>query len=344
MSELRHNYLWNTWVVIAPERERRPHEFPPHLHGPHSPPERCPFEPGKEHLTPKEIFAVREEGTQPNSPGWKVRVVPNRYPALRIENSPEGRAVCMFDVVGGFGAHEIVIDTPDHFKHPHNFSTEEMKLLLYVFRERMRSLYGDVRIAYVMVFKNYGREAGASLSHSHSQIVATPKVPERIETVIRQSGRYFEHKGRCYLCDEIRFELEQAERVVYENEAFIVYCPFYSLFPFEVRIAPKFHSHDYTSLTGQQLYFLADALRLALRKLHKALVNPPYNMFIHTSPPERKDLHLKGMYAGLSTFFHWYIEVIPRIVTTAGFELGSGYHINPTPPESSAKFLREVLL
>ncbi len=344
MSELRYNYLWDTWSLIAPERERRPHDYPPHTYGPQSSPEKCPFEPGREYLTPGEIFAVREPGTAPNTPGWKVRVIPNKYPAFRIENIPEHSGKCLYDIVGGFGAHEIIIDTPDHFKHPHNFSTEEMKLLLYVYRERMKSLYGDVRIKYVLVFKNYGREAGASLSHSHSQIIATPQIPKLIDTVVEQSRRYFVEKGRCYLCDEVKFELEEMKRIVYENEGFVAYCPFYSIFPFQMRIVAKRHMHDYSKLSNQDLHLLADALRLSLRKLYKTLVNPPYNLFIHTAPPVREEFRKPNYFVGMEHFFHWYLEILPRISIPAGFEWGSGYYINPTTPESAAKFLREVVL
>ncbi|WP_457681512.1 galactose-1-phosphate uridylyltransferase [Thermovibrio sp.] len=343
-SQLRYNYLWDTWVVVAPERERRPHDFPAHSPGPISPPEKCPFEPGKEELTPNEIFAIREPGSKPNSPGWKVRVIPNKYPALRIENSPQFKGECIYDLQGGFGAHEIVIDTPDHFKHPHNFSLEEWKLLLYTYRVRMESLYGDARIKYVLVFKNYGREAGASLSHSHSQIIATPQIPKLIDTVVHQSKRYFTKKGRCYLCDEIRYELKTGERVVYENEEFVVYCPFYSIFPFQMRVAPKKHLYSYTQLSEQELYLLADALQKSIRKLHKALVNPPYNFFVHTSPPVRENFREPHYFALIEESFHWYLEILPRITTPAGFEWGSWYFINPTKPESAAKFLREVVL
>ncbi|NIA11787.1 MAG: galactose-1-phosphate uridylyltransferase [Nitrospiraceae bacterium] len=344
MSELRYNYLMDTWVIVAPERERRPHEYSVHPYPSKTEPTRCPFEPGKESLTPHEIYAIREPGTQPDSPGWKVRVVPNRYPALRIENSTQRKGICIYDTVGGFGAHEVVIDTPDHFKHLHNFSVEEMRNLLFVFRERMRSLYGDRRIKYVLIFKNYGREAGASLTHSHSQIIALPQIPRNVETAIEQSRRYYSEKGRCYLCDEIRFELDETLRVIYENELFVAYCPFSSAFPFEVRVAPKEHHSDFSKIDDEGLYLLSDILRFVFKKLYKALVNPSYNLFIHTSPPKRPYPERSNYFVGMESFFHWYIEILPRITVLAGFELGGGYFINPTTPETAAKFLREVLL
>ena len=344
MSELRYNYLWDTWSVVAPERERRPHDYPPHTYPSKSDPSKCPFEPGKEYLSPHEIFALREPGTAPDTPGWRVRVVPNKYPAFRIENPVEPFRAGIYDAAGGFGAHEVVIDTPDHFKHPHNFTLEEMRDLLYVYRERMRSLYGDSRIRYVLIFKNYGREAGASLTHSHSQIIATPRIPKLIDTVVSQSRKFFREKGRCYLCDEIGYELNETVRVVYENERFVVYCPFASLVPFQIRITPKYHQSDFSQVSDSDLYLLSDALRMALRKLYKTLINPPYNFFIHTSPPVRPFPERPNYFSGMELFFHWYLEIMPRITVHAGFELGSGYVINPTTPETAARFLREVLL
>jgi UDPglucose--hexose-1-phosphate uridylyltransferase len=344
MSEIRYDYLTDNWVVIAPERERRPHDYPIHVYPTKSTTSKCPFEPGKEYLTPHEIFAVREPGTSPDTPGWRVRVVPNKYPALRIENQPERKRRGIYDVIGGFGAHEVVIDTPDHFKHLHNFSIEEMKELLFVYRERMKSLYGDKRIRYVLVFKNYGREAGASLIHSHSQIIATPSIPKNVDDEISQFRKFFRERGRCYLCDEIDYELNDTKRIVYENEKFVAYCPFASIVPFQIRISSKFHSSDFSRISEEELYSLADLMRTVFKKLHKTLVNPPYNMFIRTRPPERPYPEKPGYFVGMDSFFHWHIEVFPRISVWAGFEIGGGWYINPTSPESAAKFLREVLL
>jgi len=344
MSEIRHDFLTDSWVIIAPERERRPHDYPVHIYPTKSDPSKCPFEPGKEYLAPHEIFALREPGTAPDTPGWRVRVVPNKYPALRIENPPVRIRKGIYDLIGGFGAHEVVIDTPDHFKHLHNFSTEEMKDLLFVYRERMRSLYGDLRIRYVLVFKNYGREAGASLTHSHSQIIATPSIPRNVDTVVFQSRKFFREHGRCYLCDEVDYELNETVRIVYENEKFVAYCPFASTVPFQIRIVPKEHQSDFSKLSDGELYILGDLMRVVFKKLHKTLVNPPYNMFIHTRPPERFCPEEPDYFVGMDNFFHWRIEIFPRITVWAGFEIGGGWYINPTSPETSAKFLREVLL
>jgi len=191
--------------------------------------------------------------------------------------------------------------------------------------------------------KNHGKEAGKSLVHSHSQLIATPIIPTLPDTQINQSRIYFQEKERCLLCDEIKEEIKTYNRVVYENDLFIAYCPYASLYPFEVRIAPKYHSHDFSMIDENQLLKLSEISQVVIKKLHKALANPPFNMILHTSPPIR-DYPAKPLYYnGIDRFYHWFIEILPRITTLAGFELGTDIYINPTIPEDAAKFLREVI-
>ncbi|GAB6072619.1 galactose-1-phosphate uridylyltransferase [Venenivibrio stagnispumantis] len=343
MSEIRYNRLKNKWVIISIERSRRPHDYPVSVYEESSDVSKCPFEYGNEDKTPPEIFAIRPDGSLPNTPGWKVRVVPNKYPALRIENSNLPESEGIYDKYGGFGAHEVIIETPEHFKHIQDFSIEEYKNMYFTFRERMRALYQDIRIKYVHIFKNHGKEAGKSLVHSHSQLIATPIIPTLPDTQINQSRIYFQEKERCLLCDEIKEEIKSYNRVVYENDLFIAYCPYASLYPFEVRIAPKYHSHDFSMIDENQLLKLSEISQVVIKKLHKALVNPPFNMILHTSPPIR-DYPAKPLYYnGIDRFYHWFIEILPRITTLAGFELGTDIYINPTIPEDAAKFLREVI-
>ncbi len=344
MSELRYNYLKDTWAVIAIERARRPHDYSTHIYEEYGDKSKCPFEPGNEDKTPPEIFAIREPGTAPNTPGWKVRVIPNKYPAFRIEETDKADFYCIYDKKGGFGAHEVVIDTPDHYKHIQDFSIEELNNMYIAFRERIKALYQDLRIKYVQVFKNHGKDAGKSLVHSHSQIIALSKIPKKPDTIIKQSRIYYQKKERCYTCDEIKFELVDGDRVVYENEHFLVFCPYASLFPFEVKIVPKNHTHDFTTVDGDMLKNLSDATQQAVRRLHKALVNPPFNMILYTSPPVRDCVEDPDYFYHIDSFFHWHIEILPRIAIHAGFELGTDYYINPTPPENAAKFLREIIL
>ncbi len=343
MSEFRYNRLKDTWSIIAEERAKRPHDYATHIHEEEiGDVKRCPFEYGNEFMTPPEVFAIREKGTKPDTPGWKVRVIPNKYPAVNPETKLEKTFDCIYDKFSGFGYHEVIIDTPDHFKHIQNFENEDYFYLLTAFKERMRNLFDDEKIMYVHIFKNHGKEAGKSLVHSHSQLIALPMIPKSIDTQINQCREYFLEKERCLLCDEIRYEIFSEKRVVYENKEFLVYCPYASLYPFEIRIVPRVHSHSFLEINDFDS--LIDALKIAVKRLHKSLINPPFNMILYTSPPKRDNYKIPNYFYNIQRFNHWYIEILPRIAIHAGFELGTGYYINPTPPELAAKYLREAVL
>jgi len=341
MPELRYNRLNDLWVIISKERAKRPHDYPVEWRKEVDNIEKCPFEPGRESMTPPEIFAVREEGTQPNTPGWKVRVIPNKYPALRPDEPFYRESEDIHDKMGGFGYHEVIIDTPDHYRHIHDFTVGEIFLIFSVYRERMRKLYQNKNIYYVQIFKNHGREAGKSLYHSHSQLVALPRIPKRINTQIKQCREYYKEKERCLLCDEIRYEIKEQVRIVYENKSFVVYTPFASAFPFEMKIIPKEHSSDFVQSSDECLTELAEAVFVAVRKLDRLFENPPFNMILHTSPPVRDIPSDPNYFYGIEKIFHWYVEILPRMAIHAGFELGTEFFINPTPPEEAAKYLRE---
>ncbi|SNZ02175.1 UDPglucose--hexose-1-phosphate uridylyltransferase [Persephonella hydrogeniphila] len=341
MPELRYNRLNDFWVIISKERAKRPHDYPVEWRKEVDNIEKCPFEPGREKMTPPEVFAIREEGTQPDTPGWKVRVIPNKYPALRPDEPFYRESEDIHDKMGGFGYHEVIIDTPDHYRHVHDFSVGEIFLILSVYRERMRKLYQNKNIYYVQIFKNHGREAGKSLYHSHSQLVALPRIPKRIDTQIKQCKKYYIEKERCLLCDEIKYEVKEQTRIVYENKSFVVYTPFASAFPFEMKIIPKKHSHDFAQSTDECLTDLSEAVYVAVRKLDKLFENPPFNMILHTSPPVRDLPSDPNYFYSIDKVFHWYLEILPRMAIHAGFELGTEFFINPTPPEEAARYLRE---
>jgi len=341
MPELRYNKLNDTWVIISRERAKRPHDYPVNWRKEVGDINKCPFEPGKEHLTPPEVFAIREEGTKPNTPGWKVRVVPNKYPALKPEEEFYRRSEDIYDKMGGFGYHEVIIDTPDHYRHMQDFSVDEVYLLLLTFRERMKQLYHNRNIYYIQVFKNHGKEAGKSLYHSHSQLIALPRIPKRINTQISQCRHYYREKERCLLCDEVGYELNHQVRVVHDSHRYTIYAPFASAFPFEMKIVPKFHSHDYTLTTDEELSDLAQTLWVAVKKLSMLFEDPPFNLILHTAPPVRDIPWDPDYFYGMDRSFHWYMEIFPRIAVLAGFELGTEFFINPTPPEEAAEHLRE---
>jgi len=341
MPELRYNRLNDTWVIISKERAKRPHDYPINWRKEIGDINKCPFEPGKEYLTPPEVFAIREEGTTPNSPGWKVRVIPNKFPALRPDADFYRISEDIYDKMGGFGYHEVIIDTPDHYKHIQDFSIEEIFLLLSTFRERMKQLYYKNNIYYVQIFKNHGREAGKSLYHSHSQLIALPRIPKRINTQINQCRHYYREKERCLLCDEVQYELKQQTRIIHDSNRFIIYAPFASAFPFEMRIIPKPHKHNYTKTTDEELKEMAETLWIAVKKLFLLLNDPPFNLILHTAPPIRDIPWDPNYFHNIDKLFHWYLEISPRITALAGFELGTEYFINPTPPEEAARYLRE---
>lgn len=330
MPELRKDPIYGRWVIISTERSRRPSDFAPE--------ERrsiggfCPLCEGNEDRTPPEVLAFRENGTPPNSPGWSLRVVPNKFPALRIEGDLDREGEGIYDKMNGIGAHEVVIETPHHTETLATLPLKSVENVLWAYRERIIDLRRDPRLRYILVFKNYGSAAGASLEHSHSQIIALPIVPTRVREEIEGSKNYFLYKDRCVFCDIIRQELQQRKRVIFENSHFISIAPFASRFPFETWILPKGHQPSYELEQGLLYAKAAEALSDILRRLKQVLDDPPYNYIIHTSsfPEQDRD------------YYHWHIEIMPKLTKVAGFEWGTGFYINPTPPEEAADYLREA--
>jgi UDPglucose--hexose-1-phosphate uridylyltransferase len=335
MNELRKDPILGSWVIISPERGKRPQVF--------TRPQRlvkkketvCPLCSGNENLTPPEIYALRPKKSKPDTRGWRVRVVPNRFPALNREKELVGKGLGMFDIMSGFGAHEVIIETPNHNKNLKDQSIKELSAVLRTFQSRIEELYKDKRLRYCLVFKNEGWEAGASLEHSHSQLIATPVIPKRIKEELVGSRNYFKRRKRCIYCDILSQERKDGERIVYENREYLSFCPFASRFPFEVWLLPKRHSDDFCSrATKESISLLADALKTTIQKLALALNNPQYNYCIHTAPN-------RSYREKIDKNFHWHIEIIPRLTRVAGFEWGADFYINPMAPEDAARSLRE---
>ncbi len=330
MPELRKDPVIGRWVIISTERGKRPHDFnvtpAPRKSG------FCPFCPGNEDKTPPEIFAIRPPDTVPNSPGWSLRVVPNKYPALRVEGELNRRGEGIYDVMNGVGAHEVIIETPHHDKKLADLEIPHIHNILKVYRERIADLRNDIRLKYVLVFKNQGYEAGASLEHSHSQLIATPIVPKTVVEELTGARNYYQYKERCIFCDIVREEIKDQVRIIYEEEHFIAIEPFAPRFPFETWILPKHHESHYEKSSDAILHHLAITLKLVLQKLEVALKNPPYNFIIHTSPMQEAEL----------PYYHWHIEIMPKLTRVAGFERGTGFYINSTSPEDAARYLKTV--
>mgnify|MGYP000203409861 CR=1 FL=1 len=332
MPELRKDPIIGRWVIISTERGKRPHDFvvePEVTKGGF-----CPFCPGNEHTTPPEIFAYREAGTQPNTPGWRLRVVHNKFPALILQGDPDRQGEGMFDKMAGIGTHEVIIEHPGHLDSLTTISLESFVEVLTAYRERIRFLAEDPRFRYVLIFKNWGRAAGASLEHSHSQLIGLPIVPELVMEELNGSKFYYNWKERCVFCDMIRQELQQQVRVVLENQEFVAICPFAPRSPFEVWILPKMHLSSYLHLPESSFRLLAEIFQETLQRLEKSIGKAPYNFILHIAPIREPEL----------PYYHWHFEIMPKLTLVAGFEWGSGFFINPTPPEDAAQYLRGVQL
>ena len=331
MPELRKDPITGRWVIIATERAKRPTDFvrdKVQIRGSGF----CPFCTGNEAKTPPEIIAYRSDGSVRNGPGWSLRVVSNKFPALGIEGSLNRQGEGLYDKMSGVGAHEVIIETPDHQKTLAMLSPRQIEDVLWAYRDRILDLKKDRRFKYIMIFKNHGEAAGASLEHTHSQLIALPVVPKRVREETDGAREYFNFKERCIFCDIIRQETKSGIRVIADTPAFIAVAPFAPRFPFEIWIMPRVHQSAFEDSQKQEFEQLAVMLKDMLTRLDKVLDYPAYNYIVHTSPiPESPNEH-----------YHWHVEIMPKLTKIAGFEWGTGFHINPTPPEESARFLREA--
>jgi UDPglucose--hexose-1-phosphate uridylyltransferase len=330
VPELRKDPVVGRWVIISTERGLRPSDFTPEAVQLRT--SNCVFCGGNEDKTPPEILAGRAPGSPENSPGWSYRVVANKFPALRIEGDLEPEGEGMFDRMNGVGAHEVVIETPDHRASLATMPLDAVAEVLVAYRERVRDLKKDPRFEYVLVFKNYGEAAGASLEHPHSQLIATPVIPVMVTEELEGSARYWARKERCVWCDIVRQERRAGHRVILESNGFIALAPFAPRFPFEAWILPTRHRSAFEESEIDDLRGCASVLQEFLVRLKRVLNEPPFNFMLHTAP----------LRDGSLEHFHWHLEVIPKLTRVAGFEWGTGFFINPIPPEDAAQSLRDA--
>ncbi|REJ73032.1 MAG: galactose-1-phosphate uridylyltransferase [Planctomycetota bacterium] len=330
MPELRKDPILGRWVIIAPERLTRPQALQAALEEPSA--AFDPFLEGNEDATAPEIFAYREPGAAANGPGWRVRVVPNKFPALRVEENLQMRGEGIYDRISGVGAHEVVIECPHFETSMANLSVDAIREVLWVYRHRLVDLKRDTRLVQALIFKNKGAAAGASLAHSHSQLIVTPIVPIAIREELAGAQEFHRYRGRNIFSDMIQQELADESRVVIDSPGYLVHCPYASRFPFETWIIPKQHASHFEEARRQEIDELGTVLRQTLRKLDVALDDPAYNYVLHTAPFDVPDL----------PYYTWHIEIYPRITGTAGFEWGSGFHINSVAPEVAAEALRNA--
>ncbi len=329
MPELRQNIITREWVIIAKERAKRPGQFVrPATTAVPLPPYQpdCPFCVGNEHLTVRETYRVSGED------GWKVRVVMNKFPALSPEGDRIRRVDGIYRSMTGVGINEVIIENRRHDLSPALMSAGEVTDVVATYLQRYRELKKDPRIESIIIFKNHGEGAGTSLPHPHSQVAGMPIVPTQIRHRMEEAIRYFDETGECVFCTSLRHELHDRQRIVAESPHFVAFMPYAALSPFHLWIFPRRHVSSFDDIFDHEVADFAGILHTVLAKLYFGLNNPDYNYSIRTGLARE----------GQREYFHWYVAVIPRIGRTAGFEIGSGMYINPSVPEESAQFLRDV--
>ncbi len=328
MPELRRDPVLGRWVIVATERATRPSDFK--VEEPPTEAPFCAFCEGNESRTPPETFALRPDGSPPDTPGWEVRVVPNKFPVLS-GGSRRKKGVGIYDRMEGVGAHEVVIETPEHMTSFTPLPDAHVAKIVSAYQARLGELKRDERMVYGMIFKNVGRAAGASLEHTHSQIIVTPVVPRTVMQEMEGCRRFYDYRGRCLFCDMVEQE-EAEERLVMDHDGFLAFCAYASRFPFETWILPKRHSSHFEGIAPEEAENFAHVLKAVLKKIETAIAGGPYNFIFHTSP----------FNVGEIEHYHWHVEIIPRLTRVAGFEWGTGFYVNPVAPEQAAKFLREA--
>jgi UDPglucose--hexose-1-phosphate uridylyltransferase len=331
MPEFRQNKATKEWVVIAPARGKRPSDFtkeqkkreplPPYK-------AECPFCKGNEGMTPEPVYVF------PSKEDWKIRVVPNKFAALQPDLATTRTYVGSFLAAKGFGIAEVVVETPEHNKSIATMDLQEVSAVLKSYRARQQEISKNDNINLVTIFRNHGPKAGTSLEHPHSQIIATPIIPPHVRDPIEKSISHYDKYGSCVYCDMLQEERRQKERIILDTDNFTAFCPWSARSPFESRIYPKRHMASYISIDDEEIEELAYVLKNVLLKMYKCLDNPDYNYILRSSPIGDEN----------TRYLHWYIVIIPKITTPAGFEIGSGIYINSVAPEDSAKFLRETIV
>ncbi len=339
MSEIRYDLLHDEYALIAPERLHRPDCYKSPRRD-EATRKSCPFCEGHEAMTPPEIFAIRDN--EPNTPGWKTRVVPNLYKAVQIEAAWESREVGIYQAWEGLGAHEVIIDTPRHLTRMDAWSYEEYFNWLHTLRSRINDLKNDFRLVYFSLFKNHGHYAAATQAHPHTQLIALPVVPKRKLDQLQRAHRYFLERRHNIFESVLAQELHDRERIVIESDHFVVVCPFASTFAFEVVIMSRESAESLIALNDVKLRDLSDVLKRTIDALYVELGDFDFNIIFNT-PPVQKNVVTEPFFETLPQMWRFALRIVPRIFRLGGFEFGSGVQINPVPPEEAADLLRSVI-
>ena len=334
MPQLRKDPVTHRWVIIASERAKRPRHHSSDEHRTQASAASCPFCAGHETMTPPEVWAQRENNTLANAPGWQVRVVPNKYPALESKGDWIAAKTALYESSNGLGVHQVIIESPDHATNIGMLGLDQFGNILRTYRERMRALRADPRWRYLILYKNQGERAGATLEHVHSQLLALPFVPREAADELTNAKMYYDSTGVCLYCDIVQREIACRERLVSSTERFVALCPFAPRFGYEIWILPKHHAPAFEQSTEDDIRALAYALKNVLLRLNRLLGDPPFNYVIHSAPAPQTAL----------PHYHWHIKIMPQITRAAGFEWGSGMFMNSIAPEDAARLLRDTPL
>ena len=338
-NEVRKDYLLDRWVVIATERGRRPTDF--------AKKERkkakkgvCPLCPGNEHMTPPAVLVYLKSGRGVRKArdedgfrhkNWLIRCVPNLYPAFNPPKTGEMRIVKDDDLAVAFGHHEVLMESPVHNEHPSDAKISQLVHVVNAYVDRLRELSSKPYVKYVSIFRNHGLEAGASLSHAHSQIIATPLLPTVVEEEMKASRRFWRRNKKCVFCEILKKEVE-GPRLILENAEYVAFAPWASVNPLEFWILPKRHETSLLEMSQKNVKTFAETLKACFSGLKKLLNDPPYNFGFHLAI--NKDA---------KNCYHWHLEVYPKLAIWAGFEKSTGMYINTVSPEVAAESLRKVV-
>lgn len=328
LTELRQDLVTGDWVVIATGRAKRPEDFAVNKREiiEEDASKLCFFCHPEETGQEKDVLMYKQINGE-----WSLRVFPNKYPAFTHGRAPKHSEEGPYFLMDGTGYHELVV-TRDHHKQIAQLNPLEVAEIIDAYQERYIELMNKKSVNYIEIFHNHGKEAGASIAHPHSQLMAIPVISPYVQGELDGAERYYKANKKCAYCSMIEWEVEHKKRVVFENDDFLAYCPFSSRTAFEIWVLPKKHKPYFERITDTEKLNLAEAMQIAISKVYRALDDPAYNFYIHTAPCDGKDY----------PHFHWHIEILPHTANWAGFELSTGIEISTIQPEAAAEYLRRV--